>query len=72
MESKGVESPVADIRMIRMFNDLKEEFKEDIQTQFNESQETMDKNLEKTQKQISEFREDFNKLQNETMETIKK
>jgi uncharacterized coiled-coil protein SlyX len=28
--------------------------------------------LDKTQKQLNELREDFNKLQSETMETIKK
>jgi hypothetical protein len=30
------------------------------------------KKLEKTQKQLNELREDFNKLQNETKEIIKK
>jgi hypothetical protein len=47
MESEGDESPVADIRrmIIRMINELKEKCKEDIQKQFNEYQENMDKKL---------------------------
>jgi hypothetical protein len=45
VESEGDESSVADIRkmMIRMFDKLKEELKEDIQKQLNESQENIDK-----------------------------
>jgi hypothetical protein len=50
-----------------MFNKLKEELKYDIQnkTKLNESQENTDKKLEKTQKQLSELKEYFDKLQNE-------
>jgi hypothetical protein len=46
MDSDGDEFPVAAVRrmMIRIFNELKEEVKEDIQQQFNESQENTDKN----------------------------
>jgi hypothetical protein len=45
VESEGDESSVADIRklMIRLFDKLKEELKEDIQKQLNESQENIDK-----------------------------
>jgi hypothetical protein len=46
--------------MTRMFNDLKE----DIQKQINESQENrFKKHLKKTQKQLNEIKEDFNKMQ---------
>jgi hypothetical protein len=48
--------------MIRVFNDIKEELKEDIQKQLNEYQENTDKQLEKTQKQLNEFKENFNKV----------
>jgi hypothetical protein len=40
MDSERDEPPVAEVRrMIRMFNKLTEELKEDIQKQLNESQE---------------------------------
>jgi DNA-binding transcriptional MerR regulator len=63
VEHEGNKFPVAEVRrMIRMFNELKAELKEDIQKQLNESQENMDKKLEKTQKQLNEMKEDVNKL----------
>jgi dihydroxyacetone kinase-like predicted kinase len=40
-----------------MFNKFKTGLKEDIQKQFNEFQESMDKKLEKTQKQLNELKE---------------
>jgi hypothetical protein len=48
--------------MIRMFNKFKVEFKEDIQKQFNESQENRNKKLEKTQEELNEIKEDVNNL----------
>jgi molybdenum-dependent DNA-binding transcriptional regulator ModE len=59
VESEGNESAVADLRrMIRTFSELKEI----IQKQLSESQENMDKKVEKSQKQLNELKEDFNKL----------
>jgi predicted SpoU family rRNA methylase len=75
MESEEDESLVADLRrmMIRMFKEFKVEIKENMQKQLNEYQGHTDlKKLKKTQKQLNEFREDFNKLQNETKENILK
>jgi ElaB/YqjD/DUF883 family membrane-anchored ribosome-binding protein len=73
MQSERDDFPGAELRrMIRKFNELNKEHKENIQKQFKEYQENMDKKLKKTQKQLNEVREDFNKLQNETKETIKK
>jgi hypothetical protein len=77
VDSEGEESPVTEVRrmMIRMFNELKVELKEDIQKQFNESQENTGlkkKNLKKTQKQLNEIKEDANKPPNETKEIILK
>jgi hypothetical protein len=44
VESEGDESPVGDVRRkIRKFNKCKEELKEDIQKQLNESQHNKDK-----------------------------
>jgi hypothetical protein len=45
MENEGDESPVADLKrmIIRKFNDLEEELRENLQKQFNEYQENMDK-----------------------------
>jgi hypothetical protein len=46
VENEGDESSVADIRkMVKMFSELKEEHKEDIQKQLSESQENMDKKI---------------------------
>jgi Zn-dependent M32 family carboxypeptidase len=61
VESKGDESPAADMRrmMVRMFNELKE----DIQNNSMNPKRTW------TQKKL---KEDFNKLQNEKKEIIKK
>jgi hypothetical protein len=59
MESEGDESPVADLKrmIMRKFNKLKEELKENMQKKFNEYQENMDKRkLVKTQKQLNELR----------------
>jgi hypothetical protein len=66
------ESSVAVARkiMIGMFEGIKEEIKEDIQKQFNESHENSDTKLKKTQKQINGLKENFNKLGNETKEII--
>jgi hypothetical protein len=49
MQSEGNKSPVADLRrmMTRMFNELKEERKENMQKQLNEYQENTDKKLKK-------------------------
>jgi hypothetical protein len=69
-ESEVDESPVADLRrmMIRMFNEFKNELKENIQKQLNSINiKRAWIKFEKTQK-----REDFNKLKNETKEIIKK
>jgi hypothetical protein len=51
-----------------MLDKLKEELKEDKQKQLNETQENNDKKLKKSEKQLST--EDFNKLQNESMEIM--
>jgi uncharacterized membrane-anchored protein YhcB (DUF1043 family) len=58
-------TPVADLSrmMIRMFNELKENL-ENMQKQLYEYQENTDKKFEKTQKELHELRQDFNKLQN--------
>jgi flagellar motility protein MotE (MotC chaperone) len=64
IESEGDGSPVADLRrmIIRMFNVLEEELKENMQKQLNEYIKNMEKKLEKTQKQLKELREGFNKV----------
>jgi xylose isomerase len=49
---------------------LFKELKENIQNQFTEFQENMNKNLEKTQKQLNELRE--YKHQNKTKKILKK
>jgi hypothetical protein len=46
--------------------------KQKVQDELKEYQDTTNKKLEKTQKQLSELREDFDKLQSERTETIKK
>jgi hypothetical protein len=51
---------------------LKEKVKQNIQSQLKEYQYTTNKKLEKTQKQLNELREDFNKPESETKETRKK
>jgi uncharacterized protein (UPF0305 family) len=63
-KKKRNESFIADIRrmMVTIFNDLKEELREDIQKQLNESQDNMDKKLEKTKKQTNELKVNFNRL----------
>jgi hypothetical protein len=43
MDSEGDESPLVRRMMIRMFNELTEELKEDIQKQLNESKRTQTK-----------------------------
>jgi t-SNARE complex subunit (syntaxin) len=58
--------------MVRIFNDHKEELKEINQSNSMNIKRTWTKNSRRTEKQLNEFREDFNKLQNETKETIKK
>jgi hypothetical protein len=55
-----------------LFNELKEELKENMQKQLNEYQEHMHKTPNNTQKQLNELRETLNKPQNETKEIIKK
>jgi hypothetical protein len=45
--------------------------KQNVQDELKQYQDTTNKKLEKTQKQLNELRED-NKLQSETKETIKK
>jgi hypothetical protein len=59
VDSEREESPVSDVRrmIIRMFEELIE-----LQKQLNEYQEDTDKKLEKTQKLLTEVKEDFNKL----------
>jgi guanylate kinase len=63
VDKEGDESSVAEARrmMIIMFTELKEELKEDIQKQHNESQENVDKKFKKSQKQLNKHKEDFNK-----------
>jgi hypothetical protein len=59
MESEGDESPVADLKriMIRKCNKLEEELKENMQNQFYNYQENIDKKkLKKTQKQLHKLR----------------
>jgi hypothetical protein len=65
MESEGKESPVADLRrmMRRMFNELKEEFKENVQKKLSTNiKRTQIKNLNRYRYNY-ELREDFNKQQ---------
>jgi hypothetical protein len=47
-------------------------FNQNVQDALKKFQDTKNKEHEKTQKQISELREDFNKHQSETKDTIKK
>jgi peptidoglycan hydrolase CwlO-like protein len=72
MESEGDESPVADLRgmMIRMFNEHKEEFKENMKNN-SMNVESTDEKVKKTKKQLNELKEDFIKLQSE-MKIIKR
>jgi hypothetical protein len=59
VDSEGNESAVADIRKITR---MSKELKDDLQKQLNESQKKKgQKKLEKTQEQLSELKEDFNK-----------
>jgi F0F1-type ATP synthase membrane subunit b/b' len=60
--------------MIRMSDEPKEKLQDSrmCKTKFKDLQENTGKKLKKTQKQINELREDFNKLQNETKENTKK
>jgi ferritin-like metal-binding protein YciE len=51
---------------------LQEKVKQNIQNKWKEYQDIINKKLEKTQKQLNELREDFNRLPNETKENIKK
>jgi predicted nuclease with TOPRIM domain len=51
---------------------LQEMVKQNIQNQLKECQDITNRKLEKTQKQLNELTEDFNKLQSETKETLKK
>jgi hypothetical protein len=46
--------------------------KQNVQDALKKFQDTKNKNHEKTQKQINELREDFNKDQSETKDTIKR
>jgi peptidoglycan hydrolase CwlO-like protein len=72
VESEGDESPVADLRgmMIRMFNEHKEEFKENMKNN-SMNVESTDEKVKKTKKQLNELKEDFIKLQSE-MKIIKR
>jgi hypothetical protein len=45
-----------------MVSELKEDLKYSMQKQHNEYQENRGKNLKKTQKQLNELKEDFNKF----------
>jgi uncharacterized protein involved in exopolysaccharide biosynthesis len=45
---------------------------QNVQDALKKFQDTKNKEHEKTQKQINELREDFNKYQSETKDTIKK
>jgi DNA anti-recombination protein RmuC len=74
LEETRDESPVFDIRRIsvRMFNEPKEELKQDIKNQLNELQTNMNKMLEKTQKQLNELKEDLIKFRNEIKGIIEK
>jgi hypothetical protein len=51
---------------------LQDTVKQKVQDECKQYQNTTNKKLEKTQKQLNELREDFNKVQCETKETIKK
>jgi F0F1-type ATP synthase membrane subunit b/b' len=51
---------------------LKETVKHNVEDELKQYQDTTNKKLEKTQKQLNELREDFNKHQSETKDTIKK
>jgi uncharacterized protein YlxW (UPF0749 family) len=46
--------------------------KQNVQDELKQHQDTASKKLEKTQKELNELRQHFNKLQSETKETIKK
>jgi peptidoglycan hydrolase CwlO-like protein len=72
VESEGDESAVADLRgmMIRMFNEHKEEFKENMKNN-SMNVESTDEKVKKTKKQLNELKEDFIKLQSE-MKIIKR
>jgi TolA-binding protein len=50
----------------------KRPIKQYVQNELKQYQDTTNKKLEKTQKQLNELREDFIKLQTKTKETIKK
>jgi hypothetical protein len=62
--SEGDEYPGADLRkmMIQMFHELEEELKEDIENNSMNPKRTWIKNLNKTQKQLKELKNNFNKF----------
>jgi cell division protein FtsX len=51
---------------------LQETVKQNVQNEINQYQDTTNKKFEKTQNQLNELREHFNKFQSETKDTIKK
>jgi uncharacterized membrane-anchored protein YhcB (DUF1043 family) len=51
---------------------LQETVTQNIQNELKQHQDTTGKTLKKTQKQLNELRENFNKHQSETKESIKK
>jgi hypothetical protein len=72
--SKEDDSSVSDFRrrMIRMFNEFKWNLTKTYTNNSMNPKRTWIKKLEKTQKQLNDLKEDFNKLQIETKEVIKK
>jgi predicted nuclease with TOPRIM domain len=70
-KKKSLKEEIMDELIEIRMEKLQEIVKQNIQNDLKQYQDTTNKKLKNTQKQLSELREDFNKHQSETKETIK-
>jgi hypothetical protein len=71
-KNKSLKEEIMDELNEILMDKLQETFKQNVQDELKQYQDVTNKKLEKTQKQLNELREDFNKYQGKTKETSKK
>jgi type I site-specific restriction endonuclease len=71
-KKKSLNEEIMDKITEKLMEKLQDMVNQKVQDALKKYQDTTNKKLEKMQKQLNELREDFDKLQSETKETIKK
>jgi type I site-specific restriction endonuclease len=71
-KKKSLNEEIMDKITEKLMEKLQDMVNQKVQDALKKYQDTTNKKLEKIQKQLNELREDFDKLQSETKETIKK